>query len=144
MRIQGLRCRAPISLYRPRLRPNNQSRAAAGRFLPRAPDELLRSGPLMGKAKGDFTEILLKRQVLGSDQLAEARQLQAQAGLKLPDAIVKLGYATMEEVMSAVAEFHNLPFMSLTDISIPPAVIELVPESVARENVVLPLEQENG
>src|SRR5438094_9383350 len=29
-------------------------------------------------------------------------------------------------------------------MTIPPSVIELVPESVARENIVLPMSQENG
>src|SRR5207248_10092983 len=60
------------------------------------------------------------------------------------EAIVKLGYASVEDVMSAVAEFHNLQFVNLTDVTIPAAVVELVPESVARENVVMPMSQENG
>ncbi len=46
--------------------------------------------------------------------------------------------------MSAVAEFHGMQFVDLTEVTIPAAVVELVPESVARENVVLPLSQENG
>jgi type IV pilus assembly protein PilB len=98
----------------------------------------------MAKTRGDFTEILVRRQILSPDQLAEAKNLQQQTGAKLPDAIVKLGYATNEEVMSAVAEFHGMQFINLTDVTIPQAVIELVPESVARENVVLPISQENG
>lgn len=94
---------------------------------------------------GDFTAILIKRQVLGPDQLEEAKNMQRQTGAKnLQDVIVKLGYATIEEVMSAVAEFHGVSYVDLTDVTIPPSVIELVPESVARENVVLPMAQENG
>src|SRR5437879_7631300 len=46
--------------------------------------------------------------------------------------------------MSAIAEFHGLQFVNLTEVTIPASVIELVPESVARENVVLPMAQENG
>jgi type IV pilus assembly protein PilB len=46
--------------------------------------------------------------------------------------------------MSAIAEFHGLQFINLDEVQIPPSVIELVPESVARENIVLPLSQENG
>ena len=46
--------------------------------------------------------------------------------------------------MSAVAELHGLQFVDLTEVTIPAAVVELVPESVARENVVLPMSQENG
>jgi type IV pilus assembly protein PilB len=98
----------------------------------------------MAKSRGDFTEVLVRRQILGPDQLAEAQNLQRQTGAKLPDCIVKLGYATNEEVMSAVAEFHGMQFINLTEVQIPPSVVELVPESVARENVVLPMAQENG
>jgi type IV pilus assembly protein PilB len=98
----------------------------------------------MAKARGDFTDILVQRKIIGSDQIIEAKNLQQQTGAKLQDAIVKLGYATIDEVMSAIAEFHNMPFISLTDMTIPASVVELVPESVARENVVLPMAQENG
>ncbi|HYV37235.1 MAG TPA: type II/IV secretion system protein, partial [Gemmataceae bacterium] len=98
----------------------------------------------MGKQRGDFTDILLKRQILGPDQLSEAKAMQQQTGAKLQDTIVKLGYATIEECLSATAEFHGMPFVNLTDVTVPPSVVELVPESVARENVVLPLSQENG
>jgi type IV pilus assembly protein PilB len=98
----------------------------------------------MAKSRGDFTEILVRRQILSPDQLEEAKGLERQAGMKLGDAIVKLGYATNDQVMSAVAEFHGLQFVDLTEVTIPPAVIELVPESVARENIVLPMSQDNG
>src|SRR4051794_15084793 len=98
----------------------------------------------MAKTRGDFTEILIRKQVLSPDQLEEARGMQQQTGAKLQDTLVKLGYATTEQVMSAVAEHHGLQFVDLTEVTIPPAVIELVPESVARENVILPMSQDNG
>jgi type IV pilus assembly protein PilB len=94
--------------------------------------------------RGDFTDILVRKQLLGPDQINEAKNLQQQTGAKLQDAIVKLGYATTDEVMSAIAEFHSLQFVNLTEVTIPASVVELVPESVARENVVLPMAQENG
>jgi type IV pilus assembly protein PilB len=98
----------------------------------------------MGKSRGDFTDILFRKQLLSADQLEEARGLQQQAGMKLHDAIVKLGYLTNDQVMSAVAEFHGMQFIDLTEVTIPAAVVELMPESVARENMVLPLSQDNG
>src|SRR5207247_11445273 len=49
-----------------------------------------------------------------------------------------------EDVMSDIAEVHGFQFVNLAEINIPPSVIELVPESVARENVVLPMAQDNG
>src|SRR5438046_8892819 len=98
----------------------------------------------MAKSRGDFTEILIRKQILSPDQLDEARGMQQQTGAKLQATLVKLGYATTEQVMSAIAEFHGLQFVNLTEVTIPPSVVELVPESVARENVVLPMSQENG
>src|SRR5262249_49644711 len=98
----------------------------------------------MAKNRGDFTEILLRRQILSPDQLQEARTIGQQTGAKLPDTLVKLGYVTAEQVMTAVAEFHGLQFVDLTEVTIPAAVVELVPESVARENIILPMSQDNG
>jgi type IV pilus assembly protein PilB len=98
----------------------------------------------MGKARGDFADILLKKGILEAEQVAEARTLQQQTGAKLQDALVKLGYISQDEIMSAIAEHSGLKSINLTDLTIPPAIIELVPESVARENVVIPLSQEEG
>src|SRR5438093_5753257 len=98
----------------------------------------------MAKSRSDFTEILVRRKIISGDQVDEARGMQQQTGAKLQDALVKLGYCTAQEVMSAIAEFHGMQFVDLTEVTIPPAVIELVPESVARENVVLPMSQDNG
>jgi type IV pilus assembly protein PilB len=98
----------------------------------------------MAKSGKDFTEILIKKGVLGSDQVAEAVSMQQSSGIKLPDAIVRLGYATMEEVMQAMAEQFGMEFINLEEVQIPNAVIQLVPESVARENVILPMSQDNG
>jgi len=98
----------------------------------------------MAKGRGDFTDVLLRKKIISADQLREALQLQKSTGAKLADALVKLGYVTPSEVMQAIAEHHGLQAVDLNEVSIPPAVIELVPESVARENVVLPLAQENG
>ncbi|MBA4063214.1 MAG: pilus assembly protein PilB [Isosphaera sp.] len=98
----------------------------------------------MAKARGDFTDILVKKKILGVDQLEEAERLATSTGVKLQDALARLNYATPLEIVSAVAEKHGLSYVDLTDLEIPKAVIELVPESVARENVVLPLSLEGN
>src|SRR4029077_15584636 len=98
----------------------------------------------MAKERDDFTEVLIKKGILGPEQIAEAKSLQQQTGAKLQDALVKLGYVSQEEVMAAIAEHSGLKSVVLTDMTIPPSIIEMVPESVARENVVIPLAEENG
>jgi type IV pilus assembly protein PilB len=98
----------------------------------------------MAAAKGEFTEILIKRGVISPEQLAEADALAKQAQQKVGDSLARLGYASAEDVMRAMAEHHGLEYIDLSDHVIPPSVIELVPESVARENVILPFSEEGS
>jgi len=93
--------------------------------------------------KGDFTEILLRKRVISQDQLNEARQVSKEQNTNLHETIIKLGYASGEDVMRAVAQEHGRDYVDLTEVTIPEAIIELVPESVARENAILPLAEEN-
>jgi type IV pilus assembly protein PilB len=97
----------------------------------------------MATRMGDFTDILLRRGVVSLDQLSEAEQMsREQRDLSLADCLVRLGYASGEDVMRAMAEHHGLDYIDLTEVTIPDSVIELIPESVARENAILPLAAE--
>ncbi|AMV29852.1 Type II secretion system protein E [Gemmata sp. SH-PL17] len=98
----------------------------------------------MAKGRGDFADILLKKKLLSPDQLSEAESAASSGGLKLQDAIVKLQYLSANEVMSAMAEHFGMKFVDLKEVQIAKAIIELVPESVARENLVLPLQLEDN
>ncbi len=92
--------------------------------------------------KGDFTEILLRRRVVSQDQLNEGRQVAKDTNANLSDVLIRLGYASGEDVMRAVAQEHGREYVDLSEVTIPEDVIELVPESVARENAILPLSED--
>ncbi|MCR4410986.1 MAG: type II/IV secretion system protein, partial [Thermoguttaceae bacterium] len=96
------------------------------------------------KPKASYTEILIRQGVLTPDQITEAEQMARQSNQKLQDVLIRQGYATGEEVARAMAEQHGLDYVDLTEVVIPPTVIELVPESVARENAIIPLSEEDG
>lgn len=91
----------------------------------------------------DFLEILIRRGVISPDQLAEAEQVAKDQRAQVGDQLVSMGYASSEDVMRAMAEQHGLDFINLDDTPIPPEIVELVPESVARENYILPLAEED-
>ncbi len=91
-----------------------------------------------------FVDLLIKSGVLGKDQVVDADNLARQTNISLAQALVKLGYATESEVMQALARFHRMEYVDLETAQIPESVIELMPESVARENVVLPIELSDG
>lgn len=94
----------------------------------------------MAKQSRDWTDILVKRGIVGADQIQEARGM----GDALEESLVRLGYAEIEDITKAKAEQNGLDYVDLREIEIPPQVVELVPESLARENVVMPLAQEGG
>jgi type IV pilus assembly protein PilB len=88
-----------------------------------------------------WAEILIRRGVMGPEQWAEAEQMSREQGMPEAECLVRLGYCTGEEVMQAMAQVHKLQYVDLHEITIPESVIELVPESVARENAILPMEE---
>ncbi len=93
----------------------------------------------MAKARGDFTDVLVRRKMISPDQVEEADNMARSAGIKLQDALAKLNYVSATDSMAAIAEHNNLQFVDLAEQEIPKSVVELVPESVARENVIIPL-----
>ena len=95
----------------------------------------------MQSADKEFVKILIKSGVVSKDQVIDADNLARSSNppISLSDALVRTGYANEKEVMKAMALHHRLEFVDLDGVDIPDNVIELMPESVARENVVLPL-----
>jgi len=91
----------------------------------------------------DYREILTRRGVVSPDQLNEAESYGKEQRVSVAEALIGLGYATDEDVMRAQAEQHGLDFINLDDTPIPPHIVELLPESVARENKILPLAEED-
>ncbi len=90
----------------------------------------------------DYTDILIKKKILSAEQLSEARDLAMRTGIKLQDSLIRSNYASPGEVMEALAEHHGLQYVDLSTAEIAKSVIELMPESVAREHVVVPYELE--
>jgi type IV pilus assembly protein PilB len=92
----------------------------------------------------DLGKYLVGRGIVGPEQLAEAQAIAKNNGGKVHEVLIKQGYASSEQVMQAMADMHGYEFFDLRDVPIPPSVVELVPESVARENAVIPLAEEDG
>ena len=88
--------------------------------------------------KANYLVILQRKGSLSASQLAEAQEMAQSTGLRVREAILRLGYVSSEELTQAIAEEYGREYINLTGVVIPPSIIELVPESVARENAILP------
>ena len=91
----------------------------------------------------DWLAKLVKQGVISADQLSEAEDMASNMGIGVGDALVRLGYVSGAIVGKAQADAYGYEFIDLDGREISPAVIELVPESVARENMVIPLSLED-
>ncbi len=89
---------------------------------------------------GDFSSVMLRRGMISPEQLAEAQQLASEQKKSVGECLVHLDYATSEDVVRAMAEHYNMRYVELDSVRVPESTIELIPEAVARENSVLPLE----
>lgn len=76
------------------------------------------------KHRARLGDLLTVREVITPDQLAHALEVQqgGQQDRLLGEILVDLGYATTEQVLSAVAEGCGVPFARLTPQLVDPAV----------------------
>jgi type IV pilus assembly protein PilB len=88
-----------------------------------------------------FTDILVKKNIISKDQLKEAVALSKNKGISVADGLIEHEYASGEDVMRAMGKEHSLKFVDLNKYEVPAEVVELVPQSVARENCVLPVQE---
>src|SRR5262245_25197771 len=87
----------------------------------------------------DWIQKLVKDGEISKEQLGEAKDLAGKLGIKIEDALLKLEYVSPSQIGQAQAKQFGYDFVDLSTMQIPSSVIQMVPESVARENLVIPL-----
>ena len=93
----------------------------------------------MAKHSLSFTDLLVQKGIVSPNQIAAASEAANEDHISLQDAIIKLKFAKSADVMKALADSQGYEYVYLEDLNIPPNIIEMVPESVARENSIIPL-----
>lgn len=91
-------------------------------------------------AGNDWLQRFVDDGTISSDQLSEAISVGQAGGIMPEDALVKLGYVDESRISEAKAAAFGFNFTDLDNLDIPNSIIELVPESVARENTCIPVE----
>ncbi len=90
----------------------------------------------------DWLERFVDDGTIGESQLEEARSMAGNLGIPVEDSLVRLGYISPADLGRAQAEEFGYDYIELEGRQIPNSVIELVTESIARENVVIPIESD--
>jgi type IV pilus assembly protein PilB len=79
---------------------------------------------------------------IGQKQLQEALDWVKSSGGDLCDYLVEKGYIVESVLAKCLAEKKNLPYVSLQEIRIDPAILKLIPEKVVRRYNVVPIARE--
>ncbi len=89
-----------------------------------------------------FVTILINDNILSDEQLADALKASSSSGNQLHEEVVRLGYAKSDSVMRALAQAHKLPYVDVGGMEVPQEVVDRLPESVARENTIFPIDEQ--
>ncbi len=84
-------------------------------------------------------ELLVKENLLSSEQLLKAREEAATKGQRLGAQITALGFMDENELTEFVAKQYGVPSINLDDFQIEPEVLALIPEEVAKKHSVVPV-----
>jgi type IV pilus assembly protein PilB len=95
----------------------------------------------MNKNRVRLGDLLVQRGVLTADQLARALEAQQNGRQQhlIGEILVDMGYASKDQVLSAVAESCNVPFARLVPQLADPSIRNVLPEAFLQKHGVLPL-----
>ncbi|MDA0816271.1 MAG: ATPase, T2SS/T4P/T4SS family [Planctomycetota bacterium] len=90
-------------------------------------------------ASSGFGDQLVGAGLISKDQFTEATRVADSSGKKVHEEVISLGYAPAGDVIKLLAKSQGLAYVNFSDLSISPDLVELLPESVARENTIFPI-----
>lgn len=99
---------------------------------------------MMFNSEKQLGQLLVSRGKLEADALETALREHHKTGERLGTILSKLGFVSQEDVLSALAEQLQIPFVRLGEQQIRKEVIEKIPAKLVNHYNLVPLEQYNG
>jgi type IV pilus assembly protein PilB len=84
-------------------------------------------------------DTLVDAGVISEAQLIEALKKQKELGKRLGKVLVETGICTDEEITRALADQLEIPYLDLENLQIPKEILQLIPETIIRSHVLLPV-----
>ena len=86
-----------------------------------------------------LAELLIKKNYITLDQIKKATDEQKLKGGRLESNLVRLGFIKEDELLSFLSAQYRVPSVKLSKIEINPNVIKLVPSSIAKKYLIIPM-----
>src|ERR1700680_2699278 len=92
-----------------------------------------------GKPRSQLGQLLVSAQLISHDQLAEALIQQSGSGKRIGTTLVELGAIGERDLAKALSTQLLVPMVDLSQQAPSPDAIEVLPESVARAHLAVPI-----
>jgi type IV pilus assembly protein PilB len=84
-------------------------------------------------------QILITSNIISEEQLKQALNLQKKEGGRLGTNLAKLGYITEDKLVSFLSKQFGVPAINLSEYTVDPAVVKLIPLEMARKYFIMPI-----
>ena len=96
--------------------------------------------PSQAKARKSVEQLLLERGLITEEHMLQARTVQSQTpGKSIPQILLTMNAATEAQILSAVAEAHNVPFSVPEKKDVDPEAFAMLAPDYIRKTGALPL-----
>ena len=85
--------------------------------------------------------MLVEKGVIDKQQLEKAISFQKERGGLIGEIIVDLGFAKEEDIAQTLTAQYGFPFLPLNNYEINPEIARLIPERVARQYLLIPIDR---
>ncbi|MFX0197953.1 MAG: GspE/PulE family protein [Candidatus Hodarchaeota archaeon] len=89
-------------------------------------------------------QLLMEQGLITSSELSEALDFQREKGGKLGEILIQQGLIEPEVLLDILSMQLNVPVIDVKNIQISPDVLKLIPETMAREHSLIPLQSVEG
>ncbi|MEW6170929.1 MAG: GspE/PulE family protein, partial [Candidatus Omnitrophota bacterium] len=91
--------------------------------------------------KDRLIKILIDTKIITQEGLNKALETQRKSGLSLRQVLIDQGFVKEEDLISILAKHLFIPVLHLEKYKIDPSVIQIIPERVARQYIVIAISQ---
>src|SRR4051794_3835004 len=84
-------------------------------------------------------DILVEHKLITSDELAKVRAKASKEHAPLLGLLLDEGHISNEDLTKAIANVTKVPYVNLTNASVDPEILALIPQETAERNMAVPL-----
>jgi len=91
-----------------------------------------------------IVETLLEKGLISSEHLAEAVLLRKEKGIRIDEALVRLGYISEDEMLKILSEQLGMPLIDLNNVKVDSDTLGILPARLVYRKNLVPVERKDG